>query len=176
DAADPAARGAVELAAAQDRPNTAHELGDREGLRHVVVSAGLEAEHAVDLGVHRREDQDRDVALAAQSAADLDPGEARQADVEDEDVVAVLRPCRLERRLAVAEGVDLEAGGAQRVRDGVHDRRLVVDDEDLLAHVARTLAAWSLSRTVVPFRGVDSISSCEPIASAAAATIPRPRP
>src|SRR5919197_2278455 len=74
DAADGAARGAVELAAAQDRPHPAYELGDRERLRHVVVGTGLEAEHAVDLGVHRGQDQDRDVALAAQATADLDPG------------------------------------------------------------------------------------------------------
>src|SRR5919199_2734675 len=175
DAADGAPRGAVELAAAQDRAQTAHELGDRERLRHVVVGAGLEAEHAVDLRVHRRQDQDRDVALAAQAAADLDPGEAGEADVEDEDVVA-LRPRRLQGGLAVAEGVDLEAGGTQRVADGVGDRRLVVDDQDSVAHVARTRAARSPRRTVVPFRGADSISSSEPIASAAAATIASPSP
>ena len=39
------------------------ELGDRERLRHVVVGAGLEAEHAIDLGVHRGQHEDRDVAL-----------------------------------------------------------------------------------------------------------------
>jgi len=77
DVADAGADRAIELAAAQDRPDAAHELRDRERLRDVVVGARLEAEHAVDLGVHRGEDQDRDVALAAQPAADLDPGETR---------------------------------------------------------------------------------------------------
>src|SRR5919202_3614757 len=175
DAVDAAARRAVEIAAAQDRPHPADELGDREGLRHVVVSARLEPEHAVDLGVHRGQDQDRDVALLAEPPADLEPGEAREADVEDEDVVAV-RPRRLERRLAVAGGVDLEAGGAERVGDSVDDRRLVVDDEDLLAHGARTWAARSYRRTVAPSSGAESISRVEPIASTAAATIASPRP
>src|SRR5256714_8177521 len=176
DAADAAARGAIELAATQDRPYAANEPGDRERLGDVVVGPRLEAEHTVDLGVHRGQDQDRDVALAAQAAADLDPREAGQADVEDEHVVAVLRPGRLERRLAVAGGVDLEAGGAQRVGDGVDDRRFVVDDQDAVAHAANTRAARSRSRTVVPRRGADSISSREPIASAAAATMASPSP
>src|SRR2546429_135304 len=56
------------------------------------------------------------------------------------------------------------------------DRPLVVDDEDPLAHAARTRAARSVMRTVVPRRGADSISSRAPIASAAAATIASPSP
>ena len=61
-----AGRGAVELAPAQQRAHAAHELGDRERLGDVVVGAELEAEHAVDLGVARRQHDDRHVRLGAQ--------------------------------------------------------------------------------------------------------------
>ena len=66
---------AVELAPPQDRAHAAQELGARERLRHVVVGAELEAEHAVGLRVARGEHEDRDVALGPQRAADLDAGE-----------------------------------------------------------------------------------------------------
>src|ERR687885_790898 len=168
-----------DLAAAVDPLGLLREEGEETELRRrepdrlpvdpnlVPVDVELERPDAAD-GAARGA-----VELAA--AADLDPGEAGEADVEDEDVVA-LRPRRLQGGLAVAEGVDLEAGGAQRVADGVDDRRLVVDDQDPVAHVARTRAARSRRRTVVPFRGADSMSSSEPIASAAAATIASPSP
>src|SRR5207248_5337026 len=175
DAPDAEARGAVELPAAEDRAHAADELGDREGLRDVVVRACLEPEDAVDLGVHRGQHQDRDVALAAQAPADLDPREAGQADVEDEDVVA-RRPRRLERALAVGELVDLEACRTQRVADGVDDRLLVVDDEDTFSHAVTSRPARSFMRTIVPRPRAASISSSLPIASAAAATIARPAP
>ena len=59
---------AVELAPAQEGAHAAHELGGRERLRDVVVGAELEPEHAVDLGVPGREQDDRQVALGAQDA------------------------------------------------------------------------------------------------------------
>src|SRR5207248_6767939 len=143
--------------------------------RDVVVRPRLEAEDAVDLGVHRGQHEDREVALATQAPADLDPGKPGQADVEDEDVVA-RRPRRLERALAVGELVDLEACRTQRVADGVDDRLLVVDDEDTFSHAVTSRPARSFMRTIVPRPRAESISSSLPIAFAAAATIARPSP
>ena len=70
---------AVELAPAQDRAHAAQQLRGRERLRHVVVRAELEPEHAVDLRVARGQHQDRHVALGAQRAADLGARELRAA-------------------------------------------------------------------------------------------------
>ena len=70
---------AVELAPPQDRAHAAQQLRRRERLRHVVVRAELEPEHAVDLGVARGEHQDRHVALGPQRTADVGAGESRAA-------------------------------------------------------------------------------------------------
>ena len=59
----------VELAASEERADAAHELGDRERLRHVVIGADLEPDDAIGLGVARRQHDDRQVALRAQRPA-----------------------------------------------------------------------------------------------------------
>ena len=75
---------AVELAAAELGADAAEQLADAEGLGHVVVGADLEADDLVDLGVLRRQQDDRDGAAAADVAADVEAAAARHHDVEDE--------------------------------------------------------------------------------------------
>ena len=58
----------------------------------------------------------------------------------------------LERRLAVPGRLDVEALALQRVADRVHQRRLVVDDEDA-RHAETTCAAGSTMSAVVPCPG-----------------------
>ena len=60
-----------------------HELAGAERLGDVVVGSQLEAEHAVDLVVASGAEEDRrPVAVGPQPAADLDPVQAGQPDVE----------------------------------------------------------------------------------------------
>src|SRR5215208_3903354 len=66
------ARETVELAAPQDRPDPADQLGHRERLGDVIVCADLEPDDAVDLAVLCGQHEDGDDALAAQDAGDLD--------------------------------------------------------------------------------------------------------
>ena len=65
----------------------------------------------------------------AQPAADLDPVELRQHDVEDDEVEA-LRGEPVERLAAVARGDDVVALLAQRIGQERLDRLLVVDEQD----------------------------------------------
>jgi hypothetical protein len=81
----------VELAAAEDGADAADELGHRERLRHVVIGAGLEPDHTVDLGIAGGQHENRNVAAGPGAAADLDPGEARQHQVEHDEVGLVRR-------------------------------------------------------------------------------------
>src|SRR2546428_3245683 len=79
-------------AAARQRLEPCNELAEGEGLRQVVVGAGLEPAHPVVQGIERRQHQDRrGVAAAAQLAAQVEAGAAGEADVEDDDVVAAER-------------------------------------------------------------------------------------
>ena len=124
DAADRSSRLQVELPAAQDRPHAADQLGDRERLADVVVSPGLEPQHAVGLRVAGGDDHDRHVAGVADPAAPLEPAEPGQCDVEDQQRETT-RADVLEHRCAVVGGLDREPFAAQRVRQraaAVRDR------------------------------------------------------
>src|SRR4029453_19006935 len=95
----------------------------------VVVGAELEPEHLVELFSACRQHDDRDVALAPEALADLEPVEAREHHVEDDEIDVFLRE-PLERLLAVAclddaVAVPLERGGEQGL-----DRILVVYEEN----------------------------------------------
>ena len=67
--------------------------------------------------------------------AHLEAVEARQHQVED-DEVGPQRVAQLDAGRAVAGDLDVEALAAQPRRDGVGDRRLVLDDDD------RVLLHW----------------------------------
>src|SRR5262249_7796613 len=102
-------------------------------LRDVVVRAGVETDDAVDLRGARGQHQDGDAALGAEPSADLEPGEPREHEVEDEGVVR-LRTRSLEPRLAVRDRVDVVTLAAKRGGERVGDRLLVLDDENALRH------------------------------------------
>jgi hypothetical protein len=80
-------RGLVQpgLGAAEHGLDAGEQLARRERLRQVVVGAELESGDAVGLLVARRQHQDRDVRVAADAAADLEPVNVRQAHVEHDD-------------------------------------------------------------------------------------------
>src|SRR5581483_6073677 len=96
--------------------------------------------------------------------------------VEDRQVVRGAAPCGRERRLAVADGVDLEPLAAERVAHALDEVRLVVGEEDPSAHAASGRAAARVTRTTVPRCGAESTSIVPPSACTASRTIARPSP
>src|SRR5690606_33774056 len=107
-------------------------------LGDVVVGTEPQAGHDVDLGIARRQDQDRQAGSAAAQPAtefeaalglvaepDVDDGEVRQAAVEP-----------LLRGLPIGVGGDLETMARQGVAQVVADGRFVFDDGDASGHDA----------------------------------------
>ena len=128
-ASEAAPRGGRRRSSARIRASSSLAL---EGLDQVVVGAAVEAVDAV-LGLGPRgQHQDRHVAVGAQPAADLDPVEAREAEVED-DQVGDEAGGDVERLDAVGRGADLVALVAQRAAQDVGDLGVVLDDEDAAA-------------------------------------------
>ena len=66
----------------RERARTRQQYHRVDGLGDVVVRAGFEADHLVDVGVARREDQDRAIEGLAQLAADRQAVYAGQHQVE----------------------------------------------------------------------------------------------
>jgi hypothetical protein len=60
------------------------ELAGVERLGQVIVGADLQADDLVDVLVSRGQHQDRDVGRLADAAADLDPVDVREHQVEDD--------------------------------------------------------------------------------------------
>ena len=124
--------GAARRAPAQQRPDPGQQLLALEGLDQVVVGAAVEAVDAVlGLGAGGQH-QDRHVAVGAQPAADLDAVEARQAEVED-DQVGDEAGGDVERLDPVGRGADLVALVAQRAAQDVGDLGVVLDEQDAAA-------------------------------------------
>ena len=131
--------GQVAGGAAEDRLHARDDLGEAERLRDVVVAAGAERLDLVLDRVLRGEEEDRRLEAAlAQPAADLDALDVGEHPVEDDQVGLDARD-RGERVAAVRRLLDLVALVAERGRDGVDDRRLVVDDEDPVPVRARLM-------------------------------------
>jgi len=83
--------GAFDGAASDERADAREQLGDREGLREVVVGAGVQAGHTVGDRVARGQHQDRaPPAGITQAAAHGEPVHLGQHHVEDDRVVRVL--------------------------------------------------------------------------------------
>lgn len=116
--------------AAKDGPHPGHELAVAHRLGQVVVRPQLEAQHAIDLRAPRGDDDDGDVPIGApQEAADLEPVESRQHQVENDQVEA-LGPGGLERAAPVvlhahAVTLILEVKARQPGQVGI-----VLDDEE----------------------------------------------
>ena len=103
----------------EERPDAGEELVERERLREVVVRAGVQARDAVLHAVARREHQDRRPSVRRpQAAADLDPVDVGEHQVEQDHVVVVLdpepRPVLAVRRDVNGEPLLLEPAPEQR--------------------------------------------------------------
>ena len=141
DVARQLARGAPE-----DGLGARDELGEAERLRDVVVAARAERLDLVLGRVLRGQEEDGGLEAALpQAAADLDPLDVGQHPVEHDEVGLEAR----DRAQGLPTGLrllDRVALVAERGRDGVDDRRLVVDDEDLVLAHAPILARVPVNR------------------------------
>ena len=72
--------------AAQIRPNPGQQLARRERLGHVIVGAGVQADHLVGLLATRRQHDHRTVPEHPQPPGDFDAVQVGQADVEQDEV------------------------------------------------------------------------------------------
>ncbi len=106
--------------APEDGLHARDQLARVERLRHVVVRADFEADDLVDVLVARRQHQDRDVGLLADAAADLDPVDVRQHQVEH-DQRRLLALHRRERVRTVRRGAHLVARVLEVQRDEGRD-------------------------------------------------------
>src|SRR5712691_11479521 len=108
--------------AARQRLEPRHELPEGEGLRQVVIGAGLEPAHPVVQGIERRQHQDRrGDAATAQLTAQVEPRAAGEADVQDDHIVAA------------------ERGLLQAVREGRRERGIDALRAQAVAQEARQL-------------------------------------
>ena len=110
------------LRAAQQRPHARDELALAERLGHVVVGADAEPDEQVGLRVQRGEHEHRHRPLALDAPADLVAVDARQHDVEH-DEVGRDPLAQLDAARAVVGDLDREALGAQPRGERVGDRR-----------------------------------------------------
>ena len=117
--------------AAEDALDARHELARVERLRQVVVGADLEADDLVDVLVAGGEHQDRHVRGLAHAAADLDPVDVGQHQVEDDQRGLLGRDLR-QRGAAGGDGAHVVAGVLEVEGDERGDRRLVLDDQNRL--------------------------------------------
>jgi hypothetical protein len=107
------------------------QLAWAEWLRQVVVRPELQPEQLVELVVPRGQHDDGDVRIPPDPPRDVEPVEARQAQVEDHEVGLVAMD-RIDRRRTVVGGEDRETRVLEVVAGEGDDLRLIVDDQDRL--------------------------------------------
>ena len=101
------------------------ELRELEGLHHVVVRTGIETRNAIRHRIARSQDHDRNLRAApAQVAEQLEPGLARQSEVEQQQIIRLERE-RLLSRSAVAYPVQRESELTEPALHRFADHRVV---------------------------------------------------
>ena len=115
--------------AAQDDVHPGDEFARAEGLGDVIIAADLEAEHAIDLVVARREKQDRNIGGFSDFPADVQAVEFRHADIQDDEVRPVAGKAG-QCFLAVARLEDGHPGLLECDPDDLANMQVVVNDEN----------------------------------------------
>src|SRR5262249_31315609 len=103
-----------------------------------------------------------------------EPRHAGKQQVENHQVVPAATRC-IERLCAVTDRVDVVAGVTQRIAYGFRDRRLVLDNQDSLAHTI-TRADGRRIENVVPPSGPSDAVKTPSIAWTACAAMASPSP
>jgi len=113
----------------EQRLDSRGELVVVEGLAKIVVGADAQPDHAIGRIVLRREEEDRDIRIAAELEAEANPVDRRHEDVERHEV-GVEFVERLHRLTCVGDRFDLMPGVLEDGADQPSDVSIVVDDED----------------------------------------------
>ena len=117
---------------------TREQLGEREGLRQVVVGARVETGDAtVDLRAGGQHQDGNTHPRGAKPAADLEPVGAGHEDVENDRVRRRLEIEALERLLAVLRELDAVPLELESTAERVADRAFVVDDQNVHRSIVR---------------------------------------
>ena len=125
--------GGTVVVAAQPGPHAGDEFLLLERLHHVVVGAGLQAEHHVDgVGLGGQHD-DRHAGVGAQHAAHVDAVHAGQHQVEQHQIGPQFAD-RGQRLGAVTDHRGVETLAPQDDGEHLGERRIVVDDQNPLPH------------------------------------------
>src|SRR5271165_5958646 len=123
---------ALRTAAAQKRPNTRHQLRNRERLDHIIVGADRKAAHALGLLAARGHHDDRERARSLarpKPSADLEARHAGQHPVEDDKVGRALRKTEF-GFVAPLHALDDITLRFQIVGEQQGQIRFILDDED----------------------------------------------
>ena len=130
DAADRDLGRAQARLAAQQRPDAGLELGDLEGLDHVVVGPQVQASDAFLGRAAGGQDHHRGrVAAGAHAAQHLQPVHLWQVQVQDHQVEPFRRDQRLGRG-AVIDVIDGMPRTGQKLHQPVGQRRVVLDQQN----------------------------------------------
>ena len=133
DVADRQHLGGLVLVAAQPGAHPGHQFLGLERLHHVVVGAGLQAEHHVDGVGLGGQHHDRHTGVRAQHPADVDAVHAGQHQVEQHQVGPQFAH-RGQRLRAVGDHRGVETLVAQDDGEHLGQRGVVVDDQNPLPH------------------------------------------
>src|SRR5262249_31770069 len=123
------------IGAAEHGADARDELARAERLRHVVVGADLEAEHAIDLGglCGEHDHGQRAAGRGAETPADLEAVHSREHQVEDDEGGPVVRDAA--EPVLAALGLDHVVAFLLEVEtDELADVLLVLDHEDAALH------------------------------------------
>ena len=125
--------GRAALAAPQDGPDPRHQLARVEGLGHVIVSADLQANDLVQVIVAGGQHQDGRVSLLGlQAAANLQPIQARQHDIQNHQAgLQAAGGCQGSQ--PIADRFDAETFPLQVKAGQLDDIWLIVHQQDQLA-------------------------------------------
>src|SRR5205085_1063334 len=119
----------VAALAAQDGVDPGDHLADVERLGDVVIGPEVEAHDLVDLLVLRGEDDDRDLdVVLLERLADLEAGDPREHDVQDDQVGRAVHG-ELEAALTVVRGEDVVPLELEVLLQPEEDRRIILDDQ-----------------------------------------------
>ena len=130
-------RALVPVPAPENGPHAQQQLLEMEGLGQVVVAAGLQTPYPVGGIAARGQKQHRRVVAAlAQCAADGEPVDLRQHDIEQYQAVG-LRGEPLQSGAPVAGLIDRVAFGAQVLDQSGGEVRIILDHEDPVGAVGR---------------------------------------
>jgi len=118
----------------QDRLEPRQQLARVERLGQIIIGAEFEPDNPVGVLAARGQHQDRHVALRAQAAADFEPIDIGQHDIEDDGAIGPITDYRLDPRRAAMASLDHKPALGQIVAQHVGEADIVIDDQYRVGH------------------------------------------